>query len=176
MRDVRITGLARGPQEVAADTLDAFAGSLDGSLLLPDDAGFAEATLLWNGMIKKLPALAVRAASTDDVVRTVEFAGDQGLELSIRGGGHNIAGLALSDGGITLDMSQMKAVEVDVDGRRAAVGPGPPTRRHRPRCRCPGRRTPSRREPPSTRDSPGCCSAWVVWRCWWAASGSPTSW
>ncbi|MBA3435037.1 MAG: FAD-binding oxidoreductase [Chloroflexi bacterium] len=75
-------------------------------------------------MIKKQPALVVRPSSTKDVVQTVDFVRDNDLVLSIKGGGHNIAGLALSDGGIILDMSGMRAVEVDVEARLARVGPG----------------------------------------------------
>ena len=60
---------------------------------------------IWNGMITNARRSVVRAASVDDVVRTVRFAADHDIELSIRGGGHNIAGLALCDGGLTLDMS-----------------------------------------------------------------------
>ncbi len=124
MAAVQITGLAGDRREVAGETLDGFASALEGSLLYPDSEGFAEATSLWNGMIKKRPSVVVRPGSTEDVLRTVNFARDNELELSIRGGGHNIAGLALSDGGITLDMSPMKSVQVDVEARLARVGAG----------------------------------------------------
>jgi FAD/FMN-containing dehydrogenase len=124
MATLLITGLAGGARKVAGETLDTFAAGLGGSLLYPNDEGFAEATLLWNGMIKKRPAAVVRPATTRDVVRTINFVRDNELQLSIKGGGHNIAGLALSDGGITLDMSGMKNVDVDVAARLARVGPG----------------------------------------------------
>ena len=124
MTDVQITTLAGDKREIAKGTLSDFASGLDGALLYPDDQGFAQATLLWNGMIKKRPAVVVRPGSTGDVVATVNFVRDNELELSIKGGGHNIAGLALSDGGITLDMSGMKGVDVDADSRVARVGPG----------------------------------------------------
>jgi FAD/FMN-containing dehydrogenase len=124
MATLLITGLAGGARKVAGETLDTFAAGLEGSLLYPNDEGFAEATLLWNGMIKKRPAAVVRPATTRDVVRTINFVRSNELQLSIKGGGHNIAGLALSDGGITLDMSGMKNVDVDVAARLARVGPG----------------------------------------------------
>ncbi len=124
MAQVQITGLAGDTRNVAAETLEAFAADLEGSLLYPADEGFAEAVLLWNGMIRKRPAVVVRPGSTQDVVRTVNFVRDNQLQLSIKGGGHNIAGLALSDGGVTLDMSGLKDVEVDADARLATVGPG----------------------------------------------------
>lgn len=110
--------------QVPRETLDAFGAALEGSLLYPDDEGFADSIALWNGMIRKRPALVVRPRTTRDVVATVNLARDNQLELSIKGGGHNIAGLALSDGGITLDMSGMRAVDVGVDVRMARVGPG----------------------------------------------------
>src|SRR5690606_8728786 len=70
--------------------LEALRADLDGALALPGDDAYAETTTIWNGMITKRPAAVVRAASIDDVVRTVRFAASEGTELSIRGGGHNI--------------------------------------------------------------------------------------
>jgi len=124
MAHLQITGLEGDTRDVPRETLDTFAGGLDGSLLYANDEGFAEAVELWNGMIKKRPVVVVRPGTTRDVVRTVNFVRDNQLQLSIKGGGHNIAGLALSDGGMTLDMSRMKDVVVDVDARLARVGPG----------------------------------------------------
>jgi FAD/FMN-containing dehydrogenase len=124
MAFLKITGREGDARAVPRETLDIFAGGLDGSLLYANDVGFAEAVDLWNGMIRKRPAVVVRPATTSDVVRTVSFVRDNELQLSIKGGGHNIAGLALSDGGMTLDMSRMKDVVVDVDARLARVGPG----------------------------------------------------
>jgi FAD/FMN-containing dehydrogenase len=97
---------------------------LAGEVLRPDEAGFAEATQIWNGMITIRPGLVVRPRATPDVIAAVNFARDNELELSIKGGGHNIAGLALSDGGVTLDMSGMRDVRVDAAARLARVGPG----------------------------------------------------
>lgn len=124
MSGIRIAVLDGGSTVVSSSDLDAFGAALDGSVVLPDTEGYAAATHIWNGMITRRPALAVRAAGTPDVVRTVNFARERGLELAIRGGGHNIAGLALSDGGITLDLSLLRSVEVDRDARLARVGPG----------------------------------------------------
>jgi FAD/FMN-containing dehydrogenase len=121
---LKITGLAGDAREVDEKALDALTAGLAGSVLYPDDDGFADATQLWNGMITKRPAVVVRPQRTEDVVRAVNFARDNELELSIKGGGHNIAGLALSDGGMTLDMSGMRSVDVDAEARLARVGPG----------------------------------------------------
>jgi FAD/FMN-containing dehydrogenase/pimeloyl-ACP methyl ester carboxylesterase len=97
---------------------------LRGSLLLPGGPDFADATELWNAMIAKTPALVVQPADTKDVVAAVAFARDHDLPLSVRGGGHNIAGTALADGGVTIDMSQLREVAVDSAGRTATVQPG----------------------------------------------------
>ncbi|MDQ3938416.1 MAG: FAD-binding oxidoreductase [Chloroflexota bacterium] len=124
MVDLRVTGLAGNRREIERGALDTLAAGIDGSLIYPGDRGFADAVLIWNGMIKKQPAVVVRPLSARDVVETVNFVRDNELELSIKGGGHNIAGLALSDGGITLDMSGMRDVRVDADARLVRVGAG----------------------------------------------------
>jgi FAD/FMN-containing dehydrogenase len=80
--------------------------------------------LTWNGMVAKTPALVLQPASAHDVATTVGFARDHGLLLSIKGGGHNIAGTAIAQGGLTLDLSRMRQVAVDPDARLAHVGPG----------------------------------------------------
>jgi len=124
MTTLQVTGLGGGARSIEAGTLERFAADLDGVLASPGEDVFTEATSIWNGMIARRPAVAVRAASTDDVVRTVSFARDNELELSIRSGGHNIAGLSLSDGGLTLDMSQRRTVDVDPDARLARIAAG----------------------------------------------------
>lgn len=119
-----IAGLAGESQDVSRETLDKFAASLEGTLLYPGDEGFAEAIQIWNGMIKKQPAIVVQTRTVGDVVQTINFVRENELELSIKGGGHNIAGLALSDGGVTLDLSGMREVHVDPDAKLVQVGPG----------------------------------------------------
>lgn len=124
MATLTVTGLSGDARNVAEDVFEAFAADLDGELLYPHDEGFAEAVSLWNGMITKRPAAVIRAESTEDVVRTIGFVRDNELELSVRGGGHNIAGLALSDGGLTLDMSALRDVQVDAEAGLVHVGAG----------------------------------------------------
>jgi len=97
---------------------------LRGALLRPGDDGFEDATVLWNGMIAKTPALVVRPTGTADVVAAVDAAREHALALSVRGGGHHIAGTALSDGGLTLDMSALRGVDVDPVARTATVQAG----------------------------------------------------
>jgi FAD/FMN-containing dehydrogenase len=115
------TGGKRALESATVEMLD---DKLTGAVVRPGDPDFEAATLIWNGGITKLPSLVIRAATTDDVVEAIQFCVENDLEMSIKGGGHNIAGLALSDGGITLDLSLMRDVEVDVEGRTVRVGPG----------------------------------------------------
>jgi FAD/FMN-containing dehydrogenase len=119
-----MTGLDGDRVQVDAEALDEFSGRLDGRALRPRDPGFDEATRIWNGMISRTPALVVQPRSTGDVRAAVGFARANGILLSVKGGGHNIAGTALADGGLTLDMSRMRGVEVDAERRLAHVGPG----------------------------------------------------
>jgi FAD/FMN-containing dehydrogenase len=120
----QVTGLTGETRSLDADTLASFGRDLDGELARPGDEGYTEATSIWNGMITRRPSVVVRAASTDDVVRTVTFARDNELELSVRGGGHNIAGLCLTDGGLMLDLSPLRTVRVDPDTKLARVAGG----------------------------------------------------
>ena len=96
----------------------------EGSRLRPGDPGYEDATLIWNGLIDKQPALVIQPADASEVVAAVNLAREHRLLLSIKGGGHNIAGLSLADGGVTLDMSRMRAVEVDRVENQVRVGPG----------------------------------------------------
>ena len=107
-----------------AATLEALKVRLRGTLLLPADPGYNEARSIWNGMINRRPALVVRCLGVADVVTCVHFARERGLALSIKGGGHNISGLAVCDGGLMLDMSLMRGVWVDPTARTARAQPG----------------------------------------------------
>lgn len=97
---------------------------IKGSVLVADDPGYEEARQIWNAMIERRPALIVRCAAADDVPTAIAFARRNKLEISIRGAGHNIAGNALCDDGLTIDFSNMKTVRVDAGKRRAYVEPG----------------------------------------------------
>jgi len=88
------------------------------------DDGWADAVEVWNGMVARTPAMVVRPASARDVAVVVRFAQEHGVLLGIKGGGHHIAGTALAEAGITLDMSGMRDVTVDPAARLAHVGPG----------------------------------------------------
>jgi FAD/FMN-containing dehydrogenase len=98
--------------------------ALRGEILTSDSPGYEVARRIWNGMIDRRPALIVRAAGTADIIRTVEFARSKELLMSVRGGGHNVAGNAVAEGGLMLDLSALRWVQVDPVRRRAVVGPG----------------------------------------------------
>jgi len=99
-------------------------GIIKGSVLGPDDRGYEEARQIWNAMIDRRPAVIVQCEQADDVPPVIRFARTNRLELSIRGGGHNIGGNALCDNGVMIDFSKMKKVRVDSGKRRAYVEPG----------------------------------------------------
>ena len=107
-----------------AATLAEFKAGVQGEVLLPGDGEYDSARTIWNAMIDKRPALIARCASTADVVRSVNFARDNKLVLAVRGGGHNIAGSALCDDGLVIDLSQMKAARVDPAARRVTIEAG----------------------------------------------------
>jgi FAD/FMN-containing dehydrogenase len=116
-------------QLAVAATLDAqaLAGlreTVRGPVLAPDDPGYDEARSIWNALIDRRPALIVQCSGAADVVDAVNFAREQGLVLSIKAGGHNVAGNAVNDGGIVLDLSQMRGVHVDPDAQTVRVQGG----------------------------------------------------
>ncbi|MFW5943553.1 MAG: FAD-binding oxidoreductase, partial [Chloroflexota bacterium] len=95
-----------------------------GDVLRPGDDAYDEARAIWNGMIDKRPAAIVRCRNTADVVAAVNLAREHDLLVSVRGGGHNVAGHALCDDGLMIDLSQMKSVHVDPQAQTARAEPG----------------------------------------------------
>src|SRR5690242_10103545 len=89
------------------------AARVSGPVLLPADAGYDAARAVHNGMIDRRPALIVRARTASDVVSALALARRSGLEVSIRGGGHNVGGRAVADDGLMIDLAEMRAVTVD---------------------------------------------------------------
>ena len=96
-----------------ASALEALQASLRGELLRSGDAAYDDARKIHNGMIVRHPALIVQCAGVADVINAVNFARVNHLLVSVRGGGHNVAGFAVCDGGIMIDLSRMKSVWVD---------------------------------------------------------------
>ena len=109
---------------LSSDAIEELKAATRGQVLLPGDSGFDDARRIWNAMIDRRPAAIVRCAGVADVRRAVAFARDNDLLLAVRGGGHNIAGSAVCDDGLVIDLSPMKSVRVDAVTRRAYVEPG----------------------------------------------------
>jgi FAD/FMN-containing dehydrogenase len=111
------SGQLAEPSALGEATVQELRTGLRGELVLPGDAAYDEARGVWNGMIDRRPALIVRCTGTSDVIASVGFARSEGLTVAVRGGSHNVAGNATCDGGIVLDLSPMKGVRVDAEGR-----------------------------------------------------------
>jgi FAD/FMN-containing dehydrogenase len=103
---------------------DSFAAFLRGEPILPGDPGYDNARRVWNGMIDKRPAAIVKVANVSDVTQAVSFARKSGLRISVRGGGHNVSGNAVNNGGVVIDLSRMRGVRVDPDSRKVRVDGG----------------------------------------------------
>ncbi|HEX2461144.1 MAG TPA: FAD-binding oxidoreductase [Vicinamibacterales bacterium] len=109
---------------LSADALKDFRQQHRGDLIGPDDARYEEARRVWNAMVDRRPAVIARPRGAADVIAGVQFAQKQGLPVAIRGGGHNVAGRCVCDGGLVIDFADMKAIRVDPVGRTARAEPG----------------------------------------------------
>ncbi|HZM69218.1 MAG TPA: FAD-binding oxidoreductase [Candidatus Cryosericum sp.] len=107
-----------------ANKIEELKRQIQGEVLLPGEEAYESARQIWNATIDKRPGAIARCAGTPDVVQAVNFARDNGVLLAIRGGGHNIAGNALCDGGLVIDLSRMKAAKVDAKARRVTIEGG----------------------------------------------------
>jgi FAD/FMN-containing dehydrogenase len=116
-----VAEMAQGVDQAAIQELQK---QVRGELLRPSDGGYDSARRVWNGMVNKRPAFIVRCAGAADVIDSVNFARTNNLPISVRGGGHNVAGSAVCDGGIMLDLSRMKSIRVDSVSRTARADPG----------------------------------------------------
>lgn len=104
--------------------VEALQGTIDGTVAMPGDAVYDTAVAIWNGVIERRPGVVVSCVSNADVTAALSFARAGGLEVSVRGGGHNYAGHALCDGGLMIDLTPMKSIVVDAPGRRVVCGGG----------------------------------------------------
>src|SRR5256714_2324619 len=109
---------------LVAAVVEDLASGFGGTLLQPADEGYDEARKVWNGLSDRHPALIAHCSSAKDVIAAVNFARDNDLLVSVRGGGHSAPGYATCDGGIVIDLSPMKAIEVDPDARIARADAG----------------------------------------------------
>jgi FAD/FMN-containing dehydrogenase len=121
---IRFRGIDGASGEISPAALQAFKAGFRGPLLAAGDPPYDEARQVWNAMIDRRPALVARCSGTVDVVRAVQFAREHRVVSTVRGGGHNIAGLAVCDGGLVIDLSPLRGVRVDSAARtcRAQAG------------------------------------------------------
>jgi FAD/FMN-containing dehydrogenase len=124
MLDLQVKTYTGGEISLKTETIDKLKESIRGKVLTVESEQYNEVRTIWNAMIDKRPALIVRCASAADVMRAVRFAGEHKLLVAVRGGGHSIAGNAVCDGGLMIDLSPMKSVRIDANGMTARVEPG----------------------------------------------------
>lgn len=120
MRKITLQGNDGQSIDLAKPSIDGFRGPV----LCPEDEGYAAARSIWNAMIDRKPGLILRCTGAADVIAAVQFVARHNLLVSIKGGGHNIAGSALCDGGVMIDLSKMRGVQVYPEERRVAVQGG----------------------------------------------------
>ena len=119
MTDVTIRTLDGSMKSIPQDTVAACRGKLRGSVVLPGEDGYHAARSIWNAMVDRRPGLVVRCLGAADVINAVKLAHDENLLVAVRSGGHNIAGNAVCDGGLMIDLSLMRSVRVDRAAKRA---------------------------------------------------------
>jgi FAD/FMN-containing dehydrogenase len=124
MNSARVVGVNGQVVNLDGAVLETLESSLRGVLLCPGDDGYEKARTVWNAMINRQPALVVRCAGVADILKAVTFAHDHRLLTAVKGGGHNIAGNAVCEGGLLIDLSNMRAVSVDPVASVAHVEPG----------------------------------------------------
>lgn len=111
-------------RDINKDALERLSNNFSGEILLPDHPHYDRTRKIFNAMVDRYPAVITRCASVEDVVRAVNFGREQGLEISVRSGGHHVAGWSVTDGGLMIDMRGMNKVEVDPSSRTAQVAGG----------------------------------------------------
>ncbi|HVQ30518.1 MAG TPA: FAD-dependent oxidoreductase, partial [Vicinamibacteria bacterium] len=124
MADLTIASLSGITSSVPASAVADLAQKLRGPLLQPAHADYEEARRVWNGNVDRRPALIARCVGVADVLESVRFARDHDLLVAIRGGGHNAAGYGTCDGGLVIDLSPLKGMQVDPLARTARAQAG----------------------------------------------------
>ena len=124
MPDLTVSALEGAATSVSERAIRDLESRLSGDLLTAGDDGYDEARSIWNGMIDRRPALIARCRTGADIAAALNFAREHGLLVAVRGGGHNIAGNAVCDGGLMISLDALKRVDVDPEARTARVEPG----------------------------------------------------
>ena len=124
MTSVNVAQLSGGTTKIATELLAGLRARVQGAVLTAGDEGYDTARTVWNAMVDRKPGLIVSCAGAADVQATVDFARNTGAMLSVRGGGHNIAGSAVCEGGLMIDLTPMKSIQIDAEARTARVEPG----------------------------------------------------
>ncbi len=124
MTDVRVKSLDGSTVGVTAAKVSALRGRVRGAVVLPGEQGYDQLRQVWNGQIDRRPGMIIRVAGTEDIVAAVNFVRDNGLLTSVRGGGHNMPGLAVCEGGVMIDLHALRNTRVDPVKRRAYAEPG----------------------------------------------------
>ncbi len=115
--DLQVVTSTGAHGQLAGAGVEEFKKSMRGQVLCAGDDGYEEARQVWNGLIDRHPALIARCTGVADVIDAVNFARTHNLLVSVRGGGHNVAGSAVCEGGLMIDLSLMKGIHVDPKGR-----------------------------------------------------------
>jgi FAD binding domain len=129
MDAIKLTTLKDNTAIISDEVLAAFKSAFSGRVLAPGNDGYDEARRVWNSLIDRQPGLIAQARGLADVVQAVTFARTHGLLVSVRGGGHNVSGSAVCDGGMVIDLREMRAVRVDRKTMTVHVQGGGPASR-----------------------------------------------
>src|SRR6476660_618027 len=124
MTEIRLASLDGEAIVLGSESVTALRQAVRGHVCLPQEAGYDDARTIWNAMINRRPGAVVRCRGAADIIHAVRFAREHGLLLAVRGGGHNIAGNAVCEGGLLIDLSLMRSVRVDPIRGTARVEPG----------------------------------------------------
>ena len=106
------------------DHASSLQSNLRGTLITPEDAEYDDARKVWNGMIEKRPSLIAYCEGTADIIACVDYARESGMPVTVRGGGHSVAGKAIADDALLIDLSRMRSVQVDSQAKTARAGAG----------------------------------------------------
>src|ERR1700674_5593957 len=107
-------------------SVGAFRAKFTGKVITPEDSEYDKARSVFNGAVDRRPAVIARCTTPEEVAAAIKFGTDHSLEISVRGGGHNFAGFAVCEGGLMIDLSELRQVPVDPAARRAGAGGGAP--------------------------------------------------